>query len=738
MKKNYAVGNSQTRLNFTPDSKGAFGFAAEIKNSTWEPVSASANPLVRGSSLVLSPTTITPGKDSLRVTGVVQDQAFSGLISLLDDGWYSFFIEVQAKKNLPLSHQPFVEPAMMVELPSLSVQQEGGLIWEQSLVANPIVDAQGIQATDLPASYYYDPATETEWYFYLDWERLSWANNQNIFGFLGGQCGLHTWLERHPETPLRRRYFGFRGLNEDYSGKIFPKGTQTFQFYFRFQKGTKPTEWEANARLISAIGRFVKKTPHLKTKNYSWLTFSEECLNELIKKPHVAQVDFGSEGLGLRAYGEIGDFVSPNPPARVELMTQTDLLWPLFYWSKLGLPGYDKTFHARLRSLLPKFYDQTERFFGNWYPHEPNLLPQDQETWYFLENGLVKTGWLAILENDKHLKKRFLGFADRCQEIGCAYQYLFPLRYNWRLHQTSGSRKNYISGGLYAYGMSLAFKLSGRRVYLAEAEKALKTLRRLPLDLLNHEPQQTAFGAAAATCLYKETGNHEWETFSQQLIAHQLRMFYWYTDTTVLEALDCDTAGMARSFPSKIYPVIKHNPAFKENIESLLPWLYLINQSDPPLILLDFLNLARRNNFYFFDQYHGIRKNSSWVPLESLPALPESGKLHRGGGVGHAVYGAGEILWAALIFEAVAQAENRELMTATLHFFDFTARERNNPRIVIFNPTLKEITTSVQLRYSFQTGDQIYISNRPGKSVTLKKCISVTLKAREHAYIEKK
>ncbi|MCJ7827866.1 hypothetical protein MUP65_01830, partial [Patescibacteria group bacterium] len=597
---------------------------------------------------------------------------------------------------------------------------------------NPIIDSQGVQATDLPASYYFDPVTETEWSFYLDWESLTWANHQNIFGFLGGQCSLHTKLLDDPETPLRQRYFGFRGLDNEYVGKIFPKGKQSFVYYYRFAPAQKPTEWEANEKLITGIAPFVKQTPTQPPHKMSWQETAIKGMKELQDKPAVAQVDLGGAGLGLRAYGQIGDFSSPNPASRVELMTQADVVWPLLFWQKLNQPGLDASFFERLETLLPRFFDSKHKFIGNWFPHEETLLPQDQETWYFFENGLIKFGWIALLKKDKKLQEQFISFAETCCLMAEEYNYLFPLRYNWHSKETSGSRKNYISGGLFAYGMILAYLTTKDKKYLTQAEKALLTLQRLPLELLNHEPQQTGFAALAAYHLFEETSLPKWREFGWQLVYHQLRMFYWYTDRTVLDALGCDTAGMARSFPSKIYPVVKHNAAFKENVESYLPWLYLILKDRPQPPLLDLINLARLNNFYFFDDYQGITKNKSWTPLESLPALPESGQKHRGGGVGHAIYGFGESVWNALIFETFATSKNPHLFIACLDLLDPLADLSKSIHLIIYNPTEKKINAAIDLHDNFTKERKLVFSRPASTKVTSLREVSVSLLKKEY------
>ena len=64
-------------------------------------------------------------------------------------------------------------------------------------------------------------------------------------------------------------------------------------------------------------------------------------------------------------------------------------------------------------------------------------------------------------------------------------------------------------------------------------------------------------------------------------------------------------------------------PAFKENVEAILPWTGIMKRGIVFDGLLRFMDQQRRNNFYFFQKCAAAtRKHSSpFIPFENLGTL---------------------------------------------------------------------------------------------------------------------
>ena len=130
-------------------------------------------------------------------------------------------------------------------------------------------------------------------------------------------------------------------------------------------------------------------------------------------------------------------------------------------------------------------------------------------------------------------------------------------------------------------------------------------------------------------------------------------------------------------------------PAFKENVEAILPWTGIMKRGIVFEGLLRFMDQQRRNNFYFFQGCSSGRENAAmaFIPFENLGTLELGGQT---GNVGKEIYGAGESLWMYLMFEALGKVNDRELMLVNLDLLDIADMKSFPPQklnFVLFNPT---------------------------------------------------
>ena len=105
--------------------------------------------------------------------------------------------------------------------------------------------------------------------------------------------------------------------------------------------------------------------------------------------------------------------------------------------------------------------------------------------------------------------------------------------------------------------------------------------------------------------------------------------------------------------------------------------------------LLRFMDQQRRNNFSFFEKCSEDRQNVAmgFIPFENLGTLELGGQT---GNVGKEIYGAGECIWMYLMFEALGQVSDREMMMVNLDLVDIHDAQRFPPwqlNYVLYNPT---------------------------------------------------
>ena len=178
-------------------------------------------------------------------------------------------------------------------------------------------------------------------------------------------------------------------------------------------------------------------------------------------------------------------------------------------------------------------------------------------------------------------------------------------------------------------------------------------LQTVPGDRLFHEPQELGYAALAAAEL-------DMKDAAAYLLSQQLRLFYWYSDASQKSH---DIRGMVQACASILYP------AFKENVEAILPWTGILKRGIEWDGLLRFLDQQRRNNFYFFERCDAKpgAPGSKFIPYENLGTLELGGQT---GNVGKEIYGSGEVLWMELMFEALGNPGDRELMLVNLDLLD--------------------------------------------------------------------
>jgi uncharacterized protein (DUF1810 family) len=398
----------------------------------------------------------------------------------------------------------------------------------------------------------------------------------------------------------------------------------------------------------------------------SWAEFAAGTVHDLQDKDATVAVADGRRG--LRAYVKESSQIWKQAGDNFELMTLADVLWPSLLYLRLHpSPSFESECKDFL-SDLPDFYNPISRSISNDFKRPPD---ERADSWYPFENGLIKYPMIGSLSGSKELTDRFLKAFGTAQKMAQQYNYLFPIYYQVATLHAEGAGTNYAVGGLYAWSAILAHRLTGDAHYLKEARRAVRVLYTVPADRLFHEPQELAYGALAAAELGMQAE-------CKYLLYEQLRMFYWFSDPSQKSQ---EIRGMVQAAASILYP------AFKENVEAILPWTGIMKRGVVFDGLLRFMDQQRRNNFYFFQKCAGDKTPSPFIPFENLGTLELGGQT---GNVGKEIYGAGESLWMYLMFEALGKVADRELLLVNLDLLDVTDAGKfpsQKLNFILFNPT---------------------------------------------------
>jgi hypothetical protein len=657
------------RLRFQPDNRGRLVFTTEILTpDSWKPVATISNTFVQGASFDLAPSGYvveSSTKDGIRVRFRGEKPfPWEGRVSAdRADPWFDFHVQADLPGPVELKSEPILEPWCVIwlsEVDLLRFTQED--TWRQTAIEAPTRSSTGLPGNDLPAAYFYDYAHRAELCFYADLEVMDWMSYDNLARFQDLRIGS-------VRTSGPRPRYGFGMHAHRRAGNRFPAGRQSFAFkLLQRYRATAPTQWQALDTLIEACAPLLKPGTSAPT---IWAETSARTLVDLRQTDRtMTEVD---GVLGHTAYVRTG----PGSAEAIELMTQADVLAPL---SLLGEIDAEYREHAdRLAASLPHFVRPATGVFGNRLPAPGG--PEIVDSWYFFENALIKTAWIARARGDAGLQKQVTASLQQARRLAQMCGYLFPLFYNADTLETTGRGTNLAVNGLYAYACLLEHERTGDKQWLMEAERALRTLMAAPLELLYHEAQELGFAALAAALLPERGCDQAWLGKARSIVNAQLRMAYWYSDPTKLQA-GYDVRGGFQACAGLLYP------AFKENVESILPWTGLLPRLGLDPLLLTFMDLQRRHNRYFFEE------KGSAIPFEDL------GTLELGPGVGRLgkeIYGAGEVFWMALCFDRLARAEDPEVLVVWLDALEsWNHFPPASLRLVVFNPTPVERTTRIR------------------------------------------
>jgi len=645
----------------------------------WKPATLANNAIVTGASFPLLTSRVRREGSSVFCDGRGNAEGLDGkglsygwdseITALSHDAdapWFRFRTTLHLSAPVKLRQDSRIEPQIITWLSSSSTLMEGQSgSWRRVLLEQPTRNSLGTHGNDLPAVYLLDQSIGAETVMYFDVGDMAWMSTENLPRFLVYRCSSISRIEREGTQRL-----GVGLLADQATGNVLPAGDVNFT-YFLLQRPMNRllTEQESVARWMQALLPLFEEKLTWPACAASWKEFAAGTVEDLQDKS-AAQIE--TKGYtGLRAYVKASSQLWNDSPDNFELMTVADVLWPSLLYLRLHPSSSFEQECNDLLADLPAFYHSDTHSIGNDFKRSQD---ERADSWYPFENALIKYPMIGSLAGSREVTDHFLDAFQTAQKMAQQYDYLFPIYYRVATLRAEGAGTNYAVGGLYAWAAILANKLTGEQHHLEEARRAIRVLYTVPAERLFHEPQELAYGALAAA----ELGMQE---EAKYLLYEQLRMFYWYSDPSQKSH---DIRGMVQAAASILYP------AFKENVEAILPWTGIMKRGIVFEGLLRFMDQQRRNNFYFFQECSGNRKRgpSAFIPFENLGTLELGGMT---GNVGKEIYGAGESLWMYLMFEALGQVSERELMLVNLDLLDaahakeFPSRELN---FILYNPTV--------------------------------------------------
>lgn len=591
----------------------------------------------------------------------------------------------------PLADPPAIELWLG---PLSTVADRQTLTWRRTFVGGPVANTQGLAGNAVPAACLHDPATGIETTIHVDAGAIGWAPHRlldlemrELFDHGAARYGLGLVPSRPFVVPPGRHVVRWR--------------------LWQRRVAEQPDGWQMSRRIVDVLAESLDGASPGASGASTWERVAAGVVEDLLDADQVQVLvrDGSDEVLGLRAYvRDAAGYYEPTPD-RFELMTVADVVPPLLLYLRLHRHEAAATLAARLRESLRRFHRPEAHYISNRFP--TTGVEPVTDTWYFFLNGLIKLPWVALIEGDDALGRIALDGLDGGSALAIATEGRLPLFAGFRAGgaQPLGAAPNPSVAGLLAYAALLADELGGSGgTHLAR--RLLVGLRQEPVRLAFHEPLQLGFAAAAAARL-ADGGNPTMGALVDEFVHAQLRQLYWDEDPEA-ERSGYRVRGMFEACASLLYP------ALKENVEAILPWTVLLRSGRGPTeLLLKLMNLIRVHSLAFFDPLLPDPRGGAapWIPYENLGTteLPGTGLI------GREVYGAGEALWAYLLFEGLARADDRAVLVVSADLLDPSALRSFPPsrrRFLVYNPTTD--TSSFRLAFRALTADRYRVSTRAG------------------------
>jgi hypothetical protein len=289
---------------------------------------------------------------------------------------------------------------------------------------------------------------------------------------------------------------------------------------------------------------------------------------------------------------------------------------------------------------------------------------------------------------------------------------VLPLSFDKRRMEKLNKGDGHGIAGLYANLMIDLHEAHGDAHYLDEADRALRVLHNLPVNVLAQESFLLAIAVQAADRMARHRDPALFGRMRDYFLAQTLRMLHWFEDRTTENCRDVSTLGMFQACATILYP------AFYENIENLARIAPVLKHIEASPALLNVFNLARKTNFFFFQRCLPEKYRVSpldYIPHENVPIL-EGPQMTT---IGQEIYGAGWTFRAFLLWEAFGRAKDRDVMVLNLNSFEeerFLGREQFEAEILVHNPSA--VAARVELEFPLEaSGWKATLLDESGRAI---------------------
>ncbi|MCX7018227.1 MAG: hypothetical protein WCK47_14160 [bacterium] len=743
----------------------------------WQPLFDAKQPIVAGTEFNpvwhrIESVENTDQCKSLRLTG--KDRK----------GNYDWEMSVRACLNSPL-----IEFTITANLPNdltLTSPQPDIALWTRqttpTIVLNQgpdsIYGSSGVPyGIGFPAAYLWQDGKEA--FVFFDMTPMGWMSSSGVQRFHSCRIqaierdglmglGLHTW-----------RLAGERKI---------PSGKMVTHFYLyqapRSQAVPKLDSLDLMVTLCAPLHPATSVIPmdiHT-SQTAKWETFAGHAIQDLMSSHAMYTAlcpGWADKPLEL---GRAPDYFLTHTGGAVDQVDHLDSwdfsivnnhLTPWILFARLN-PDKRMVLAGRIKMQgLPRFFDPSAGII-RWGTREPFHTGDLDMSWqnFFFHVETERASRASDPEDfNPAVAGKFLMAAKGLMKYGHNVHYLFSQFFNPYKKEPAiqadipvlGMIREPWQTGTYAYIMLRAYRLTENPLFLDEAKLSIDTLLTSmtyslsnkvytrsyndPADFPVTELFGNAYGAVAAQQIFEITKDAKYQRFSRDFLNTLLRLTFWYEDETDPITRELRNAGL----------FLPHGGAYNtcpwETAEAAIALASLVqhNRHLPTYtLLLKLLNLNRINSFYYYPAVYSAKVRAldpkrkqdfgQYWPIEPFYTLEGNGG-HRGP---TAAYMANNAMWNYWMYEALAEADDRDIMVLNTDTLDdyLPAARSVRRRFIVFNPAETTTTVSVKMKHVTAGNYTVKVEQPTGEksSVTmsersLTQGIPMTLGPMQYAWI---
>ena len=519
--------------------------------------------------------------------------------------------------------------------------------------------------------------------------------------------GLCRFQDAHVGTRAVGNQSTFGLQCDKLTGSKIRAGDMILEFYlYSSQRPVRPSKLVALDTMIRVCAPLHPSTSifpknHADGGEVSWSQFARKATNDLMHEGRTyARIDsdWSDSPLSLVQPSKTmivhpGHIASKPEQAQNEwdFSTVNNHLSAWELYSRLNPNADQQRLLAIKKDALPRFYDSKAGII-RWGTRQPAHVGDMEMTWqnlYFHLETVRTYEALPPSEFNPAIAGRFLMATRGLIDFAHRVDYVFPQWFNpyektpivQNDVKSLGAVREPWQVGSYAYLMMRAYRITGEAAYRKEAATAIRKLFSMrytvhndvytrsysdPVDFPITELFGNAYGAVAANQLYEATHDKVYLRYSRDFLNTLLRLTPWYEDETDPISHQLRSAGL-------FYPHCGASVATPwETIEANLCIASVLKhdvQSPIYDLLLRLSNLNRIDSFYFHPAAcsNGVlstreRGLGQYFPFEPFYCLEGTGG-HRGD---TAAYMSGISMWNYWLYEALAEATDRDVMVLNL------------------------------------------------------------------------